>query len=309
MLQLQRMDKLSPNTQWLRTGKNLHKNLSGAAHCVCYEMQIPDSAKRMPIIRQLQELALFCLTAPLVVFGEEDLGHPPANTFSIVAIDSETGEMGIAVQSKIVAVGAVCAFASADAGVVATQAYANMNYGPMGLQLLRIGLAPDQAIELMTEHDPLKEKRQVAVIDPQGRVSAFTGKECNDWAGQKTGDGYSVQGNLLVGEEVLTEMAKAFEETEGVLAERLIAAMRAGQAAGGDKRGKQSAALIVVKEGWGYGGTSDRLRDIRVDDHEAPIEELARVYKLHREMFKRRDEAARKRAAEESQEKEKKEEE
>lgn len=262
-------------------------------------MRLFHLAKRVPIIRQLRVLAGFGLVAPVFVFGEDNLGHPPANTFSIVAIDPKTGEMGIAVQSKIVSVGAICAFASADAGVVATQAYANMNYGPMGLQLLRIGLAPDQTINLMTEHDPLKDERQVAVIDRQGRVAAFTGEACNDWAGQKTGEGYSVQGNLLTGEEVLTEMAKAFEETESVLAERLIAALRAGQAAGGDKRGKQSAALVVVKEGWGYGGTSDRLRDIRVDDHEEPIEELARIYKIHRKMFKRRDDAVLKSDAEE----------
>lgn len=252
-------------------------------------MQFSEKAGPVPGRRIAVFFGLIFATAPLFSQGEEKSGHPPANTFSIVAIDPETGELGIAVQSKIVAVGAVCAWGSADSGVVATQAFANVRYGTLGQQLLKMGLAPEQVIGLMTEHDPLKDERQVALIDPRGRVAAFTGEKCIDWAGHKLGDGYSVQGNLLTGPEVIDAMAEAFETTEGLLAERLIAALRAGQEKGGDKRGKQSAALLIFREGWGYGRLNDRFRDIRVDDHEEPIEELARVYELHRKMFRRPD--------------------
>lgn len=252
-----------------------------------YRMRFNSKAGRVP------SSGIFLALAILIVFARgEGENDPPASTFSIVAIDRETGEIGIAVQSKIVSVGSIVPFASADSGAVATQALANVRYGPLGLQLLKLGLAPDQVIELLIERDPQKELRQVAMIDLQGRVAAFTGEGCQPWAGQKLGDGYSVQGNLLTGPEVIDAMAEAFEKTEGLLAERLISALRAGQAEGGDRRGKQSAALLIVHEGWGYAGLNDRARDIRVDDHAEPIEELARIYELHREMFRRRAPAA-----------------
>ena len=248
-------------------------------------------ATSVPTCARFILLVCGLFSAPFFSHSEDKNEHPPAHTFSIVAIDKETGEMGVAVQSKIVSVGSIVPFGDGGVGVVATQSYANVRYGPMGLELLRIGLAPDQVIELMTEYDPQKEDRQVAVLDREGRVAAFTGTDCMEWAGQKTGEGYSVQGNLLAGPEVIDAMADAFETTEGLLGERLIAALRAGQKAGGDRRGKQSAALMIYRPGWGYGGLNDRARDIRVDDHENPIEELDRVYKVHQEMFSRPDRA------------------
>jgi len=214
---------------------------------------------------------------------------PTVGTFSIVAVDKETGEIGVAVQSKIVAVGAVVPYAEADVGAVATQAAANPRYGPLGLALMHDHqLAPQQVIDLMAEHDSGAAHRQVGIVAADGKAAARTGDACNAWAGHIVGDGFAVQGNILTGEEVVTAMAKAFEESAGeVLAERLLRALEAGQLAGGDKRGRQSAGLLVVREGWGYGGGNDRFRDLRVDEHEAPIAELRRVYDKHREMFPR----------------------
>ncbi|MEM7603180.1 MAG: DUF1028 domain-containing protein [Verrucomicrobiota bacterium] len=208
-------------------------------------------------------------------------------TFSIIAVDPDTGEIGVAVQSKIVGVGSIVPFAKAGVGAVATQSYANVGYGPLGLMALEAGMGPEAVIELLTRDDPAKALRQVGVITAGGRGASFTGRECMDWAGGVTGENYSVQGNILTDEGVVTAMAKAFEETEDVLSIRLIAALRAGQEAGGDSRGRQSAALLVVRDGWGYGGISDRFRDIRVDEHETPIKELERVYWKHRALFRR----------------------
>jgi uncharacterized Ntn-hydrolase superfamily protein len=212
-------------------------------------------------------------------------------TFSIVAIDRDTGEIGVAVQSRIVGVGAIVPWAKAGVGAVATQAFANVRYGPVGLAILELGSTPEQAIEMMTRADPEKASRQLGIVDATGAVATFTGEACQEWAGGLTGDGYAVQGNILAGESVVTAMAKAFEDTKGVLAERLIAALEAGQSEGGDKRGRQSAALLVVREGWGYGGLNDRFRDIRVDEHPEPIAELRRVYEKHRALFPRPDRA------------------
>ena len=212
---------------------------------------------------------------------------PTVATFSIVAVDTETGEIGVAVQSRIVGVGSVVPFAKAGVGAVATQAFANVGYGPLGLMALEAGMKPDAVIDLLVDEDPLREMRQVAVIAANGTSANFTGRECMDWAGGITGENFAVQGNILTGEEVVTAMAKAFQETKGVLAVRLLAALRAGQEAGGDARGKQSAALLIVREGWGYGGLNDRFRDIRVDEHETPIVELERVYWKHRALFPR----------------------
>jgi uncharacterized Ntn-hydrolase superfamily protein len=206
-------------------------------------------------------------------------------TFSIVAFDPETGDLGVAVESKFLGVGAVVPWARAGVGAVATQAWANTTYGPVGLDLLERGLPPEQVVGILTGRDAGREFRQVGMVDARGRAAAFTGEEANAWAGHVIGDGFACQGNILVGEEVVREMARAFRESKEPLPERLVAALRAGQAAGGDKRGRQSAALLVVREGGGYSGFNDRYIDLHVEDHATPIEELARVLALHRETF------------------------
>lgn len=201
----------------------------------------------------------------------------PVATFSIVAHDPVTGDVGVAVQSRFFAVGAVVPWARAGVGAVATQARANTGYGPRALELLVEGVAPGEAIETLTGDDDRRTERQVAVVDASGRVASFTGEACLAWAGGVTGDGYAVQGNILAGPGVVDAMAVAFETAGGDLASRMVAALAAGQAAGGDARGRQSAALLVVREGGGYDGGNDRYIDLRVDDHPAPIRELARL--------------------------------
>ena len=215
---------------------------------------------------------------------------PPISTFSIVARDTRTGELGVAVQSKFIAVGSVVPYANAGVGAIVSQAWGNPRYGPIGLELLAAGKSSDQVVKWLTSADPNQNYRQIAVLGLDGNASIFTGKRCNDWAGGKTGPGYAVQGNILQGPEVIDAMGKAFEESKGTLSERLIAALWAGQIAGGDKRGKQSSALLVVREGWGYGGLTDRFRDLRVDDHPSPIQELERIYYIHRKISPRPDE-------------------
>jgi len=214
---------------------------------------------------------------------------PPVATFSLVARDPDTGELGVAVQSKIVAVGTIVPFARAGVGAVATQALANTRYGPVALALLEGGATPAEIIEIFREQDPDIALRQVGILSATGETAHFTGEECLAWAGSVSGEDYTVQGNILTGPEVIGAMAKAFEESEGVLAERMLAALEAGQEAGGDKRGRQSAALLIVREGWGYGGQNDRFRDLRVDEHAEPIRELRRVYEKHRALFPRPD--------------------
>ncbi len=212
-------------------------------------------------------------------------GLPPVATFSIVARDPATGELGIAVQSKFIAVGAVVPWARAGVGAVATQAWANTTFGPKGLDLLEKGLAPQEVLDRLLADDAGREQRQVGIVDAKGHAATSTGKKCNAWAGGKTGEGFCCQGNILAGEEVVDSMARAFREAKGDLGDRLIAALEAGQRAGGDRRGMQSAALLVVREGWGYGEFDDRYRDLRVDDHESPIAELKRIYALHKQVF------------------------
>jgi uncharacterized Ntn-hydrolase superfamily protein len=219
--------------------------------------------------------------------GPAEAIPPTVATFSIVAVDPVTGEIGIAVQSRIVGVGGIVPFARAGVGAVATQAYANVAYGPAGLAALDEGIPPEKVLPLLTENDPQREKRQVGIIDAAGVAANFTGGECMDWAGGIVGEHFAVQGNILTGGEVVVAMAAAFRESTGLLAERLIAVLKAGQAAGGDKRGMQSAALLIVREGWGYGGLNDRFRDIRVDEHTDPITELERVYRAHCKLFPR----------------------
>ena len=211
----------------------------------------------------------------------------PVSTFSIVARDPETGELGVAVQSKFVAVGAVVPVAKAGVGAVATQAWANTTYGPRGLALLAEGRSPAEALAEMTADDPRRARRQVGILDATGRGATFTGNQCLAWAGGRVGEDFVCQGSILAGEEVVEAMAAAFRKAEGELGDRLIAALEAGQAAGGDVRGQQSAALLVVREGWGYGGMSDRYRDLRVDDHPSPIAELKRLHAVHRGIFPR----------------------
>jgi uncharacterized Ntn-hydrolase superfamily protein len=203
-----------------------------------------------------------------------------ANTFSIVAYDPETKEWGVAVASKYLAVGAAVPFARAGAGAVATQSAVNVTYGPKGLELLGQGKPAEEVVKALTEADRGRDFRQLGVVDAKGNVASFSGKRCNAWAGSKTGKHYACQGNLLAGEKVVADMAKAFEAAKGPLAWRLMAALEAGEKAGGDKRGKQSAALVVVREGWGPNGLGDRYLDFRVDDHNDPVQELARILAL-----------------------------
>jgi uncharacterized Ntn-hydrolase superfamily protein len=202
-------------------------------------------------------------------------------TFSIVAFDPETDSLGVAVQSKFLAVGSVVPWASAGVGAVATQAMANYNYGPRGLELMSGGMTAAQTVEDLISSDEDREHRQLGVVDGRGRAATFTGAECFEWAGGVTGEHYAAQGNILVGRETVEAMAKTYEQTEGDLAAQLLSALDAGQAAGGDSRGKQSAALLVVREGGGYGGDNDRVVDLRVDDHPDPIRELIRIRDLH----------------------------
>jgi uncharacterized Ntn-hydrolase superfamily protein len=206
-------------------------------------------------------------------------------TFSIVGYDPKEKEWGIAVQSKFLGVGAVVPFAKAGVGAVATQSYANTAYGPEALQLFSEGKSAEEVIEIITSRDEDKDLRQVGVIDANGNAATFTGEKCYDWAGGITGKHFAAQGNILVDEQTVQAMAKTFQETSGTLAERLLAALNAGQEAGGDSRGQQSAALLVVKEAGGYGGYNDRFIDLRVDDHPEPIKELIRIFGLQQLYF------------------------
>jgi len=211
----------------------------------------------------------------------------PLSTFSIVAVDLATGELGVAVASKFLAVGAVVPWARAGVGAVATQSYANVSYGPTGLELMAAGHSAGETLARLLADDPERELRQVGIVDARGGTATFTGSACHAWAGGRTGPGYAVQGNILTGPEVVDAMAHAFETTDGPLAVRLLAALAAGDAAGGDRRGKQSAALLVVKERGGYGGYTDRFIDLRVDDHVEPVAELQRLYGIWRLYFEK----------------------
>ena len=205
-------------------------------------------------------------------------------TFSIVAWDpsSSPPEWGVAVASKFLAVGSAVPWAQAGAGAVATQALANLSYGPEGLSELAKGPSAQAVVDLLTGRDADSADRQLGVVDARGRAATFTGARCFDWAGGKVGEGFSCQGNILVGREVVDRMAEAFEASSGELATRLLAALEAGDVVGGDRRGRQSAAVYVAREGGGYGGGIDRAVDLRVEDHAAPIPELKRLFKLHR---------------------------
>ncbi len=220
---------------------------------------------------------------------------PALSTFSIVAVDLVTGDLGVAVQSRFLGVGAVVPYARAGVGAVATQAWANTTYGPRALALLERGAVPAEVVRRLTASDERKEFRQVGIVDARGVSAGYTGRETSAWAGHRVGRDYSVQGNILAGESVVRDMAHAFQRAEGDLSARMLAALRAGQAAGGDSRGQQSAALLVVRAGAGYGGFNDRFIDLRVDDHPRPIEELTRIHGLWEKTLGR---AARLRSAE-----------
>jgi uncharacterized Ntn-hydrolase superfamily protein len=201
-------------------------------------------------------------------------------TYSIVAYDSITGDLGVAVQSKFFAVGSVVPWAEADVGAVASQAFGNPTYGPRGLELLKEGQAVDDVLITLLADDPDSERRQLGIVDANGNSAAFTGDECLEWAGHHVGSHFSAQGNILVSGETVDAMARGFTETDGMLGERLMSALEAGQRAGGDSRGMQSAAILVVRKGGGYGGYNDRYCDLRVDDHTDPIGELRRIFDM-----------------------------
>ena len=207
-------------------------------------------------------------------------------TFSIVAWDPFAGpEWGVAVASKFLAVGAVVPWAKAGVGAVATQALANVGYGPEGLALLAAGSKAGAVIDELLGADELRSRRQVGVVDGRGETATYTGDDCLDWAGGKTGLGYACQGNILTGPDVVEAVAGAFESSQGTLARRLLSALAAGDAAGGDRRGRQSAAILVVRGGGGYAGGSDVAVDLRVDDHPDPMTELDRLMGVHELLF------------------------
>jgi len=206
-------------------------------------------------------------------------------TFSIVGYDPETKELGVAVASKFLSVGAVVPFAKAGVGAIATQSWANLDYGKHGLELLENGLSPEEVVKELISNDDKFASRQVGIVDTKGQSATFTGDDCYDWAGGKASKNFAAQGNILVDQHTVEAMESTFLQTVGSLADRLLAALLAGDAAGGDSRGKQSAALLIVKENGSYGGYNDRYIDLRVDDHDEPVQELSRLLKLHKLYF------------------------
>ena len=234
--------------------------------------------------------AIFLLTTLAAVIplpAAQPVG-PPVATYSIVALDPETGDLGVGVQSKFFGVGSVVPFAKAGVGAIATQSYANTQYGPQGLKMLQQGFSAEGAVHELTKADPNRGFRQLGIVDARGQAAAYTGRECNEWAGHIVGDFYAVQGNILAGEAVVKQMDRAFilaRNNGGELADWIMAALAAAENAGGDKRGRQSAAMLVVREKGGYGGGNDRYIDLRVDDHPEPIVELSRLLELHKQFY------------------------
>ena len=239
----------------------------------------------------MNHVALSLSVALCVVCGETKAANKPVATYSIVAFDPKTGDLGIAVQSKFFGVGSVVPWAKAGVGAVATQSYANTTYGPKGLKLMADGKSAEEALKILTGADPGRDQRQVGMVDAKGRAASFTGKGCNAWAGHKVGKHYAAQGNILAGEAVVADMATAFEkarkQSNTELADWLVAGLAAAEAAGGDKRGRQSSALLVVREKGGYAKLNDRFIDIRADDHKTPVKELARLLELHKKFYAR----------------------
>ena len=207
-------------------------------------------------------------------------------TYSIAACDLDAGQWGVAVQSKFLAAASVVSFAEPEAGAVATQAYANPRYGPDGLAQLREGASAEEAVRRLTEADDGRDHRQLGIVDREGRSATFTGSECLDWAGGRTGRSYAAQGNILVSAATVDALAETFEGSAGrPLADRLLDCLAAAQEAGGDRRGQQAAGLLVVQRDGGYAGLSDVVVDLRVDDHPTPIDELRRIYGIHELLF------------------------
>ena len=207
-------------------------------------------------------------------------------TYSICACDLAAGQWGVATQSKFLAVGSVVPWAAPHIGAIATQSYANPRYGPEGLELLREGYSAEEVVERLTAADGDRALRQLGIVDGEGRAATFTGEECHAWAGGRTGSGYAAQGNILVSGDTVDALAETFEATGGrPLAERLLDCLDAAEAAGGDSRGRQSAALLVVERDGGYASLSDTLVDLRVDDHPDPLVELRRIHRLHDLLF------------------------
>jgi uncharacterized Ntn-hydrolase superfamily protein len=223
----------------------------------------------------LHLIVLFLLILTVLPATANDV--PAISTFSIVARDSATGELGVAVASRFFAVGTVVPWAKADVGAVATQSFANTSFGWRGLELLQKGASAAEAGKILLRNDNDPQKRQFGIVSADGSSFTHTGEKCVPWAGGRNGKNYAVQGNILTGEDVVIAMEKTFLETKGSLADRMYAALVAGNAKGGDSRGKQSAALLVVKADAGYGGYTDRAIDIRVDDHAEPFKELGRL--------------------------------
>jgi uncharacterized Ntn-hydrolase superfamily protein len=212
--------------------------------------------------------------------------EPVVATYSIVACDVPAGQWGVAVQSKFLAVGSVVPWAEPQVGAIATQSYANPRYGPDGLALLREGRTAVEVVEALTAADGGRDERQVGIVDGAGRAATFTGDACHEWAGGRTGDCYAAQGNILVSPATVDALAVTFESNAHLeLGQRLIECLAAAQAAGGDRRGQQSASLLVVEKDAGYAKLSDTVIDLRVDDHERPIAELRRLFSLHEELF------------------------
>jgi uncharacterized Ntn-hydrolase superfamily protein len=203
-------------------------------------------------------------------------------TYSIVALDAATGDLGVATQSKFLAVGAVVPWARADVGAIATQSFANVRYGPDGLDALAAGQSATDVLAALVAADPLREQRQAGIVDRRGEAATFTGRECFAWAGGRTGRGYAAQGNILAGAAVVDVIAETFEAGGQPFPELLVACLGAAEAAGGDRRGRESAALYIVRAEGGYGGGNDRLIDLRVDQHDDPVPELRRVLEMHR---------------------------
>jgi uncharacterized Ntn-hydrolase superfamily protein len=204
-----------------------------------------------------------------------------SSTFSIVAFDPHNNDLGVGVQSRYFSVGSAVPWAKAEVGAVATQSFVNFTYGPKGLDLLGKGLAVDEVVDALTREDAGREFRQLGIVDAKGNAASFTGKSCLDWAGSRIGKGYAVQGNILAGKEVVDRMAGMFESTKGELAERIMAALKGGEEAGGDARGRQSSAILVVRKD-SKGPGADRLIDLRVEDHKDPIGELQRLLAMNR---------------------------
>jgi uncharacterized Ntn-hydrolase superfamily protein len=244
-----------------------------------------------PSVRRIVAFSLVAMFLVTVIHGGNAFCQstdPQVNTLSIVGFDPATGDLGVAVASKVLGVGSIVPWAEAGVGAIATQSQANTAYGPDGLALLKSGRDAAETLRLLTETDDHRDHRQVGIVDATGNAATFTGEACIDWAGHVEGEHFVVQGNLLAGEEVVNDMATAFREAaaneDSELADWLLAALTAGDAAGGDKRGRQSAAVMVVRARAGYGG-NDRYIDLRVEDHTEPVTELARLLDVHKQFF------------------------